>query len=73
VQTYLDCYPCFLRQALDTPGTILDRCADDFRQLYDEADLVIAKGQANYETFGHECRAVKLPDISGSRIARMNK
>ena len=34
----------------DAPGTVLHRCSDRFRQLYDEAELVIAKGQANYET-----------------------
>lgn len=34
----------------DAPGTILHRCSQEFRQLYEEADLVIAKGQANYET-----------------------
>jgi uncharacterized protein with ATP-grasp and redox domains len=34
----------------DAPGTILARCSDEFRRLYDEAEMVIAKGQANYET-----------------------
>ena len=34
----------------DAPGTILDRCSDEFRRLYDEAEMVVAKGQANYET-----------------------
>ena len=34
----------------DAPGTILRSCSEEFRQLFDEADLVIAKGQANYET-----------------------
>ena len=34
----------------DAPGTILDRCSEEFRRLYDEAELIIAKGQANYET-----------------------
>jgi uncharacterized protein with ATP-grasp and redox domains len=34
----------------DAPGTLLDRCSDEFRRLYDQAALVIAKGQANYET-----------------------
>ena len=34
----------------DAPGTILDRCSNDFRQLYHNAVMVIAKGQANYET-----------------------
>jgi uncharacterized protein with ATP-grasp and redox domains len=34
----------------DAPGTILDRCSPAFRAVYDAAELVIAKGQANYET-----------------------
>jgi len=38
----------------DAPGTILDRCSEGFRELYDEAGLVIAKGQANYETLSEE-------------------
>jgi uncharacterized protein with ATP-grasp and redox domains len=38
----------------DSPGTILDRCSDDFRGRYDEAQVIIAKGQANYETLSSE-------------------
>jgi uncharacterized protein with ATP-grasp and redox domains len=34
----------------DAPGTVLHSCSQEFRQLYKGADLVIAKGQANYET-----------------------
>jgi uncharacterized protein with ATP-grasp and redox domains len=34
----------------DAPGTILDDCSDLFRHRFDEADLIIAKGQGNYET-----------------------
>ena len=34
----------------DAPGTILEDCTEAFRQRFDEADLVIAKGQGNYET-----------------------
>jgi uncharacterized protein with ATP-grasp and redox domains len=34
----------------DAPGTILDRCSDEFRQLYEKVGMVVAKGQANYET-----------------------
>jgi uncharacterized protein with ATP-grasp and redox domains len=36
------------------PGTVLDRCSEEFRRLYDKAELVIAKGQANYETLNKE-------------------
>jgi len=32
------------------PGTILDLCSETFRQVYAAAPLIIAKGQANYET-----------------------
>jgi uncharacterized protein with ATP-grasp and redox domains len=38
----------------DAPGTILDRCSEKFRKLYKEAELIIAKGQANYETLSEE-------------------
>jgi len=34
----------------DAPGTILDDCGVEFRRRFDEADLIIAKGQGNYET-----------------------
>jgi len=34
----------------DAPGTILDDCSDAFRRRFAEADLIIAKGQGNYET-----------------------
>jgi uncharacterized protein with ATP-grasp and redox domains len=38
----------------DAVGTILNRCSESFQQMYDEAELVIAKGQANYETLSTE-------------------
>jgi len=34
----------------NAPGTILSLCSEEFRRLFAEAPLVIAKGQANYET-----------------------
>jgi len=34
----------------DAPGTILEDCSEAFRQRFEQADLVIAKGQGNYET-----------------------
>ncbi|MCJ7716336.1 MAG: ARMT1-like domain-containing protein [Anaerolineales bacterium] len=32
------------------PGTILEQCSDEFKQLFEDANLVLAKGAANYET-----------------------
>lgn len=34
----------------DAAGTILYLCSEDFRRVYAAAPLIIAKGQANYET-----------------------
>ena len=34
----------------DAPGTILESCSEEFRRRFADADLIIAKGQGNYET-----------------------
>jgi hypothetical protein len=34
----------------DAPGTILESCSQQFRDCFDNSDLIIAKGQGNYET-----------------------
>jgi len=34
----------------DAPGTLLDECSAEFRSCFHRADLIIAKGQGNYET-----------------------
>jgi uncharacterized protein with ATP-grasp and redox domains len=34
----------------DAPGTLLEGCSDMFRRRFEAADLIIAKGQGNYET-----------------------
>ena len=34
----------------DYPGTVIDECSDEFRSLFWDSDLIIAKGQGNYET-----------------------
>ena len=51
---YLDRVAEVVTTGTDSPGTILSRCSTEFRRLYDAADLVIAKGQANYETLSEE-------------------
>ncbi len=42
----------------DVPGTILEECSDEFKRLFFEADLVIAKGQGNYETLSNEQKKI---------------
>jgi uncharacterized protein with ATP-grasp and redox domains len=34
----------------DAPGTILEDCSAGFRERFDRSDLIIAKGQGNYES-----------------------
>ena len=34
----------------DGPGTILETCSEEFLSCMDQSDLIIAKGQGNYET-----------------------
>jgi uncharacterized protein with ATP-grasp and redox domains len=38
----------------DAPGTILERCSQRFKRVFAEAPLIIAKGQANYETLSEQ-------------------
>jgi len=37
----------------DGPGTILETCSQSFRNRFEDADLIIAKGQGNYETLSN--------------------
>ncbi|HYH04577.1 MAG TPA: ARMT1-like domain-containing protein [Bacillota bacterium] len=34
----------------DSPGLLLNECSAEFLEIYQQADLVISKGQGNYET-----------------------
>ncbi len=40
------------------PGTILPLCSKPFIERFDKADLVISKGQGNYETLSDESRPI---------------
>jgi uncharacterized protein with ATP-grasp and redox domains len=42
----------------DAPGTILEDCSAAFRRRFDEADLIVAKGQGNYETLSDVAKDV---------------
>lgn len=55
----------------DAPGTILSDCHPEFRRRFAAADLIIAKGQGNFETLNNEpgnlffLFKVKCPLIAG--------
>ncbi|MCD6577452.1 MAG: DUF89 family protein [Anaerolineaceae bacterium] len=41
-----------------TPGTILSQCNEDFINIYEHADVIIAKGQGNYEALSEEKKSI---------------
>ena len=55
----------------DTPGAVLDQCSKLFKELFEDADVVIAKGQGNYEALSDVDRHVvfllkaKCPVVAG--------
>lgn len=44
----------------DVPGTALSECSDAFVQAFEKADMIIAKGQGNYETLSETDQAEKI-------------
>lgn len=38
----------------DAPGTLLEDCSPEFRSRFDAADLIIAKGQGNFESLSNQ-------------------
>ncbi|MFH2067367.1 MAG: ARMT1-like domain-containing protein [Pseudomonadota bacterium] len=75
-----------IHNGADAPGTILGECSPEFIHEFDQADLVIAKGQGNFETLSEVDRNIvfllkaKCPVIAGhigcrvgdSVVGRMN-
>jgi uncharacterized protein with ATP-grasp and redox domains len=55
----------------DAPGILLDRCSEEFLKRYETSDLILSKGQGNYESLSEEQRPVffllnvKCPVIAG--------
>jgi uncharacterized protein with ATP-grasp and redox domains len=42
----------------DAPGTILSLCSEEFVKIFRRADLIISKGQGNYEGLSEEVRPI---------------
>ncbi len=62
----------------DAPGTILDLCSNEFTKIFKEANMIISKGQGNYETLSNQSRPiffllkVKCPVIAHDIGTRIN-
>ncbi|ASQ91057.1 hypothetical protein CHL67_09125 [Prosthecochloris sp. GSB1] len=56
------------------PGTLLDETSDEFRRLYERADLIVSKGQGNLETLLDEAdeRLFFILRIKCDQMARLS-
>ena len=45
----IDRYAEILSSGVKAPGTVIDKVSDQFREIFDSSDIVISKGQGNYE------------------------
>lgn len=50
----MDEYAAIISNGDYSMGTVLSRTSSEFKEIYRNADMVIAKGQANYETLSEE-------------------
>ncbi|MDD5042447.1 MAG: ARMT1-like domain-containing protein [Candidatus Omnitrophica bacterium] len=61
----------------DAPGTVLSLCSRDFKKAYKNADMIISKGQGNFESLSGQRRPifflfmVKCPVVAGESGCRM--
>ncbi len=54
VEVGLDTVSKVISSGSDLPGTRPEMCTDEFREYYNNADLIISKGQGNFETLSDE-------------------
>lgn len=71
IEAGIDKYARIVENGWDAPGTVLDRCSPEFLEIYRTADMVISKGQGNFESLGEIDREVFfLTQIKCQVIAR---
>lgn len=46
----IDAYAQVINNGTDIPGTVLEYCSDPFVTAFNEADVIISKGQGNFES-----------------------
>jgi uncharacterized protein with ATP-grasp and redox domains len=51
VNAGIDRFAEIISSGSDIPGTIITLCSEDFRKSFKKADIIISKGQGNFETF----------------------
>lgn len=70
LQAGLDTVADIIPSGSDAPGTVWSLCSDRFKNIFSDTDMVISKGQGNYETLSDQKRPlffllkVKCPVIA---------
>jgi hypothetical protein len=54
----IDKFAQVISNGTDAPGTILTLCSKEFRKIYNNSDMVISKGQGNFESLSGEKRPI---------------
>jgi uncharacterized protein with ATP-grasp and redox domains len=58
VQAGLDKVATIISSGTDAPGTILNTCSAEFKQVFESAGFIISKGQGNYEALSNEEKSI---------------
>ncbi|MCD6219847.1 DUF89 family protein [Candidatus Calescamantes bacterium] len=67
----IDKYATVLSNGSDVPGTLLDSCSKQFRSIFHDVDMIISKGQGNFESlYGNGYPVFYLFKIKCSPVAR---
>lgn len=54
----LDCCTRLISTGCNAPGLILDECNEEFLNIFNNADIVVSKGQGNYESLSEPKRGM---------------
>ncbi len=54
----LDEVATIISSGTNAPGTILKTCSSEFMEIYENSDMVISKGQGNYEALSEDKRPI---------------
>ncbi len=58
IKVGMDRVASVLDSGMEIPGTIVERASDEFRHVFYESDLVVSKGQGNFEGLIEESRSI---------------
>jgi len=54
IEVGMDMVADIISNGFDAPSTILNKCSKEFSEIFNSADLIISKGQGNFEGLMHQ-------------------